>query len=516
MKYFPRGPLLVFAVVLAWRVLLLSFTVQPIPASDAFGYDGGVVNCLHGGGYCNPSLALVFPISGRQIYATYPPLYQGALFVWMTVFGTSVVSAIGLHLALFALSGFLVLWIVRRFFPGGVEYAFATWLFFGITFDDRPEGLAYVFGLLCLGLAARQIAEPNFRWATAAGLAVCLLFCLYTSVIVGTYFFGVGFLACAAACGWRRKGYWLAPFIGAAAMFGAITFAIARLEPVWWAAFMESARQQSVMTTGFHLPDIPDLIKAVRTVPIFVLGAAAAPLVWRRRQEIFSHDSPWLALTAAILGMGWILLALSLTLLPANYCNYVVLTQIILAAGLLALARTYSPRWERWLRVALLGCVLLVSVRAVGMSTWGVACACKNSYRNTQTLLRGELAPFVATAQPVLISSPYLYDAVGQGVKYPVHSDWYFDHAAWTNNAEINALAGLRPPKLVLTQFDYFRNFQGVLDQLRQHPELVEVRVRNLARLRAPDSIPAFQRVVQHVSWAPVIVDLIWQTPPKP
>jgi hypothetical protein len=42
----------------------------------------------------------------------------------------------------------------------------------------------------------------------------------------------------------------------------------------------------------------------------------------------------------------------------------------------------------------------------------------------------------------------------------------------------------------------------------------VEVQVRNLAALRPPDAIPALQRVVQHISWAPVIVDLHWKEPP--
>lgn len=205
MKFFQRNPFLVLAVVLLWRVLLLLFTAQPIPANDAFGYDGAVVNFLHGGRYCNPSMALVFPISGREVYATYPPVYQAALLSWMKLFGTSVISAMSLHLALFAISGFLTLAIVRRFFPAATGYALAALLLFGFTFGDRPESLAYVFGLGALWLVARQISEADHRLSAAIGLLVALLLGLYTSVIVGAYFFGAGFLACATARLWRRN-----------------------------------------------------------------------------------------------------------------------------------------------------------------------------------------------------------------------------------------------------------------------------------------------------------------------
>jgi len=502
--------------VLAWRLLLLVFTAQPIPGNDAFGYDGGVVNFLHGGRYCNPSLALVFPISGKEIYATYPPLYQGALLIWMKLFGTSVVSAMGLHLALFAVSGWLVLAIVRRFFPAATGYGLTALLFFVVTFDDRPECLAYVLGLISLWLVARQISEPNFCGGIAAALLVSLLLGLYTSVIVGAYFFGIGFLACAAACWWRRNAYWFAPFIGAAVLFAVITFSIARLEPLWWAGFLESARQQSVMTTGFHRPQAAEVMKLVRTTPVFLLAVGALPWIISRRREILAQASAWLALVAAIFFMGCVLLALSVTLLPANYSYYAVFTQIILAAGLLALAQKHFPEREWCLRGALLACAVLVSVRALGMSTWGVACAAGNSYQSTQIVLRTELAPFAKSDQPVLVSSPYLYSAAGLGVRNPVHSDWYFDHANWRENTQMDALARLRPPKLVLTQFDYYRNFESVVAQLGRHPELVSVQVRNLARVRTPDSIPSMQRVVQHISWAPVMVDLDWQPPAGP
>jgi hypothetical protein len=513
-KFFQRNAFVVLALVLVWRILLLVFTAQPIPANDAFGYDGAVVNVLHGGRYCNPSFALMFPISGREVYATYPPLYQVALLGWMKLFGTTVISAMCLHLVLFAVSGFLTLAIVRKFFPPAAGGALIALLLFGFTFGDRPESLAYIFGLSALWLATRQISETAFRPGSAVGLTLVLLCGLYTSVIVGAYFFGACFVACMVGGIWRRRFYWITPFLGAAALFVAITCSIAKFEPLWWAGFMESARQQSVMTTGFHAPHSTDIIRLIRATPVFLVALLALPLLYNRAKEIFLQETAWLALCIGIFAMGWVLLAVSVTLLASNYVNYAGFTQIILAGGLLALAQKYFPARERLLRGLLLACVLLVSVRAIGMTTWGALCAWKNSYQSTQATLRAELEPFTISKQPVLISSSFLYCAAALGVKNPVHCDWYFDHSHWTNNAQMIALARCQPPKLVLNQFDYYRSFIGPLADLRQHPELVEIRVRNLAKTPVPDAIPALQRVVQHISWAPVIVDLNWKQPP--
>ena len=39
------------ALVFAWKIILLLFTAQPIPANDAFFFDGAVVNFLLNGHY---------------------------------------------------------------------------------------------------------------------------------------------------------------------------------------------------------------------------------------------------------------------------------------------------------------------------------------------------------------------------------------------------------------------------------------------------------------------------------
>ena len=78
-------PRLVFTLVFIWKVALLVFTSQPVPANDAYFYDGPVVHLLNQGGYFNPSITLARPISGSEIFSAYPPLYQLVLLAWMSV-----------------------------------------------------------------------------------------------------------------------------------------------------------------------------------------------------------------------------------------------------------------------------------------------------------------------------------------------------------------------------------------------------------------------------------------------
>src|ERR1700722_6876816 len=107
-------PWLVFALVFAWKVALFVFTAQPVPANDAFFYDGAVIHHLLHGGYYNPCVAQAFPVSGREIFSAYPPGYQLPLLLWMKVFGVSALSAMGLHLGLFGGYLLTLLAIFRR------------------------------------------------------------------------------------------------------------------------------------------------------------------------------------------------------------------------------------------------------------------------------------------------------------------------------------------------------------------------------------------------------------------
>ena len=514
-KFILRNPFCVLGIVVLWRVLMLVFSAQPIPANDAAFFDGAMVNWFLHGHYFNPGLSVVFPISGHQVYAAYPPLYQGALWVWMKLFGASVISAMALHVALFAVASFLALTMVKKFFPAAANYALVPLLLFAMTFDDRPEGLAHCFGLCSLLLAGKIIAD-GFNWRRGMLLALALLAALYTSVIVAALYFGTGFIA--LAVGWlrQRKVIWFAPYFSAAILFAVIAFAIASTKPLWWAGFQENARQTPVLAIGFRRPDLLEILKLIRTAPVFLLGIAMLPLVWARRRQILANPESWLALVVGIFVTGWGLLVADMTLLAANYVGYVLFLQILLAAGLLALGETFFPAWRTRLQVVLLGCVLLVSVRAMGLTTWGVACAAKNSYPQTHEVLLREFAPFAKTNTAVIMSSAYLYTALEANVQNPIHSDWFFDRANWTNNADLNGLVAAQPGKLVLVQFDYYRAFAPLLERLSREQPQVKITVRDLALVRTPDSIPSLQRVVQHISWAPVIVDLDWKFPAAP
>ena len=67
-----RNPFFLFGLVLLWRLALLVFTAQPIPANDSFFYDGAMVNWLHHGHFVNPAIADLFPIAGTCLLYTSP------------------------------------------------------------------------------------------------------------------------------------------------------------------------------------------------------------------------------------------------------------------------------------------------------------------------------------------------------------------------------------------------------------------------------------------------------------
>ena len=508
MKLSFKNSFIVFALVVLWRVLLLFFTVQPIPANDAFFFDGPVVNYLLNGHYLNPAAAEVMQISGRQVYSAYPPLYQAVLFVWMTVFGTSVLAAMWLHLVLFVVSGCLVLAIIKKLFPPVLSFAPALMFLFGMTFMDRPDDLGHTLGLFSLWLVARVISG-NGSWKTSLALVMALFSALYSSVMVGAVYFGMGFLAVTMTWWFRRRPAMFIPFVAAAGLFAGVTSAIAVVEPVWWQGFLENAAQTPIRTMGIRAPHLMDVLKLIRTAPLFLLAAALLPSVLSRYRRLTFE--PWLAMLAGVLLMGLVTLVATMTVISPDYATYLLFAQVILAVGMLVLVEKLQPGFKRSLRLALLVCALLISIRAIGMTTWGAACAWKNSYSRTQETLRTELAPFNQTNLPVIISSPYLYQAFNAGTQRPIHFDWFYNHATAATQSDLAKLMALRPPKLVLTQFDYYRSVVPMLNRLRQQPERVTVRVRDFAKVRTPDSIPSLQRVVQHISWAPVIIELDWK-----
>src|SRR6266478_2389912 len=147
MKPFFDRPGAVFALVFLWKLALLVFSAQPVPSNDSFFYDGPVVNFLLNGKYVNPSLALALPISGTEVFCAYPPLYQGALLGWMSLFGTTAISAMALQLVLFGFYMVVLLAIFRRLkLPVWAVHVAGLFLLL-LTFHDRPDGLAQAFGI---------------------------------------------------------------------------------------------------------------------------------------------------------------------------------------------------------------------------------------------------------------------------------------------------------------------------------------------------------------------------------
>src|ERR1022692_1319437 len=114
MKRLLERPGMVFLLVFVWKTVLLLTVAQPVPSNDAFFYDGPVVHLLNHGGYFNPSIAQSRPFSGTEFFCAYPPLYQLSLLAWMSVFGTSVLSAMWCHLTLFGGYALVVLAIFRQ------------------------------------------------------------------------------------------------------------------------------------------------------------------------------------------------------------------------------------------------------------------------------------------------------------------------------------------------------------------------------------------------------------------
>jgi len=111
----------------------------------------------------------------------------------------------------------------------------------------------------------------------------------------------------------------------------------------------------------------------------------------------------------------------------------------------------------------------------------------------------------------VVLSAAYLYEAVLHKQLRSVHSDWLIPARRKEPVRDLEGLLALKPRAVILTQFDYYRRYHPVLEELRTRPELREMVLTNYSRLPVPDAFPSMQKVLQHVSWAPVICYLDWK-----
>lgn len=513
---------LVIITVLLWKALLLGFAKLPVPANDAFFYDGPVVNWLLHGSYTNPSLALALPIAGTEIFSAYPPLYQAVLLPWMALFGTSAYVAMWLHYLLFAVYavGVLTLFLHLKV-PRWIRNVAALFLF-GITFHDRPDSLAHALGIWAVvcwakGTCLRQNAGATRRWLWAGAALGVLSLC--TSLQVGGVYLLIGWTGLTLRrmlLSARTDGRpWALTVVGPAVLGAMVVFGFPHL----WAGFVEHA-STTPSYTGLRVPAMGDLLKVIRNVPGILL-VLAATTVWltRCRAAVKQHPAEFALLSAVLVPatvvIGACLFALTPNLVAiANYLQPVV---VGLFLYWLTTARELQPpdvTKRRRLRWACSGvfvaAALLVSIRAVGISTWGLSCVGDVSYRTALQRVDDEIARS-ADGATILFSSAYLYEAANQERVRWIHSDWPGSITSTARRSELEALMDLKPTAIVLTQFDYFRRYEKLIIALQERPEDVEVDFDNTAMVPAPDAIPSLRRVVQHVSWAPVVIRLQWK-----
>jgi hypothetical protein len=174
----------------------------------------------------------------------------------------------------------------------------------------------------------------------------------------------------------------------------------------------------------------------------------------------------------------------------------------------LALKGLWAERAQRHFRQAFAALAILAGARAIGLTTWGVVCAADVNQRAATGIVHNSLAQIPA-GSTVVLSSAYLYGETGNSRIRAIHPDWIAPYRHKTD--VVDCFVTLRPARLILTQFDYYRGCGTIIPQLRNRKDLVEVRVTDFAKVRPPDSIASVQRIVQHISWAPVIVDLDWR-----
>ncbi len=507
------------ALVFAWKIILLLFTAQPIPANDAFFFDGAVVNFLLNGHYCNPSLIMVLPFSAAKIYCAYPPLYQAVLLPWMAVFGTSVLSAMWFHLAVFGLFLLTLLAIFRRLQTPAWCVNLAGLFLFAITFDDRPDGLAQLFGMLALYAWVRSLSSAKNFWPWLATVLVVLT--LATNPEVGGLYFGWLWLLTLGAAWLGKRKFPLAPMIALVILPPALVAGVKFGRPDLWAGFLEHATRTPSLK-GFHKPLLEDFLKVGRTIPgtFFV----AAILLVRLARGQMRHDAENHFAAAAFLNSA-VPLSLGMTfgslfIFTPNWIQVAGYFQPLVVGCFLMLenGRQLPPQKNRRLvSAASVALALFAAIRAIGISTWGVACAADKNYFAALKIVRDDLnaTPPGAT---VVMSSAFLYEAMRHPEITVIHEDWTHGTAPGLsdNDAVTQALQTIRPRELILTQFGYYRRYQPVLEKLRSQPGLVEIKITNAARTPPPDAFKSWQRVVQHISWAPVIVEFSWKPPVTP
>jgi hypothetical protein len=336
-----------------------------------------------------------------------------------------------------------------------------------------------------------------------------LVFSLCTGLQIGALYCLLIGLAVTAATAANKERFPIGPTLALVLIPVALLALVIFGWPRLWEGFLEHARQTPALT-GRRWPSLVELLKIGRTVPGILLSALF--LTWfisrsrtnpQRAPQILWIVSVTCTLAALAITVG------SAFFLTPNSVGFAAYLQPICVASCLTLSSFQQHGRLRAQRAFFVLAAALGAIRALGMSTWGVACAADVSYSQAVHLVRQELQS-ANSRERVVLSGPYLYE----GARHPevqwLHADWLAKAQAGQPDFDRRALIATRPDKLILTQFDFYRRYQPVLTELQQHPEIVEFKLINHARVEPPDAKKSLQKVVQHLSWAPVVVTFTW------
>ena len=508
MNFTLRNPFFVFGLVFLWRLALLIFTAQPIPANDAYFFDGPAVNSVLHGRFANPSIIYFTPFSATNVFCAYPPVYPLAMRAWMGVAGTSVLAAMWFHLVIFGVYLGLLAAIFRRLLAPAWSVNLAGLFLLALTFDDRPDSLAQVFGLLAFWLWLDIDKRRLSAWLPA----VLVTLSLWTNPEIGAIFFGLLTALTLIRSGFCGRTWPVLPLLLLLALPPVSVLAFKAWQPELWAGFLEHAHQTPSFTHLRH-PSLNELLKVGRSIPGVLLVMVVLPWYWRR--ENWSQPLYQLAVVSSLACLAVTVGAL--TAFTADWVNFARYLQPLAVGGFLAwrfaaqdpaVPATGRRGWP----VAFLVLALLAAVRAIGLSTWGVACAADVNYPAALQIVRSNLNSLPA-GSTVVVSSAFLYESARHNDLISLHEDWLHPASTGVSDEEIDrqSLASIKPARMILVQYDFYRRFQGPLQSLQAHPDLVEVTIHNSAKVTPPDASKSLQRILQHIAWAPVIVDFKWK-----
>jgi hypothetical protein len=261
---------------------------------------------------------------------------------------------------------------------------------------------------------------------------------------------------------------------------------------------------------------VSDFNKIIRNLPA-VLLVMGGLLLMSRYSEAFRQQArtsrPLRLIGSGCLAALCLMAGSMFVLTPFTVFN-IFYQQPVLVGGFLAiLAATGWPglKGQRLLYGLFFLALLQVSIRAIGISTWGVWCARDVSYTQATTRINQELDTLSA-GEIIFASGAHLY-----GIANRTNITWL--HANWplpTNlaNWQITALEHHHPAKLILTPIDYYMTYEPALRQMQQTRSDVQIRIITLTKIPPPEATPLTGKLLQYLSWAPIIVDISWPERP--